>query len=211
MDRQKQFNDLAKYKCMEKNEQVLSCDEIIKLSPDQLKYMCPTPDQLTKPGFYDFQVLTGKEQALCFVIAGEQIQLNDNIKYNKSGKRLEFKLNLESNAAAQYALTSLANILETFINVNYQKTCQVKSGLYRGSIDLPWAQTYGKYDEIEVHSKLGGKVFACHPEVNLKELEKLLLGQSAQLRVVVKSWLMVDEETHVKAGFKLHVQKVTLE
>lgn len=201
------FNTIAQYKCLEQNPPPLSTAEMQQLKPNQLKYLCPNVEdiKLGKDGFHEFQLLTKQEQAVAFMMRGEQFSLEEKKSYNGAAV-LEFNMYVSTDV--KEALHNLASSMQTFINARYGQACEIKTGIFKDRVYMPWAKTYGKYDKIEIEALK--QTFACHPDENLEELQKLLVAQPANVRVVVKSWIRTIGGK-IQAGFKLNVQKIILE
>lgn len=199
------FNTLAQFKCLEQNPPALSTVEMQQLKANQLKYMCPNVEDIGKDGFHEFQLLTKQEQAVAFMIRGEQFCLEEKKSYNGAAV-LEFNMYVSTDV--KEALYNLASNMQTFINAKYGQAAEIKTGIFKDRIYMPWAKTYGKYDKVEIEALK--QTFACHPDENLEELQKLLVAQPARVRVVVKSWIRTIGGK-IQAGFKLNVQKIILE
>lgn len=200
------FESLAKYHPLQNgNPESLPIEQALRIEYEDLAFST-VPKMDDSKEFYNFNMTTKDGKPLVFTLRGTELSLG----VNKMNQKLEFKLNLNSNGMAQHLLARLCQFLEEHVARTFQQDIKVKSPMYQWSASLPWCHSYGKYNDIEAKSRQ--VQFSCNPQHNLDGLERLIQANSQgefDVRVVLKSWIMREKEIGtLKAGYKLHVQKV---
>jgi hypothetical protein len=204
------FEQLARFVPLaDNNAPALALDQVKDMAPEDFEFKQPQIGQLfDAKEFYEYEMTLKNGKPLVFMLRGSELELGVN---NMSGKeRVEFKLNLQGNGAAQHTLWLLSEYIHDNIKQQYDQDIVVKSPVYKLVASLPWVHSYGKNGDIEVKSR--HSIFSCSLAVNVEALKRVIAnnaGGEFELRVVLKSWLLREKVTGIlKAGYKLHVQQV---
>jgi hypothetical protein len=192
------------------NNIAMSAGDVEKQLP-KFKFTEDAPKSYPFTGFQNFNIVTAEGMPVEFILSGKNLDVLVNKNFEKYGKkpRVEFKMDIRDNGEGLHVLKLLGNFLEGRIEQMYGQKVVVKPPVYNGLVSMPWAISYGKALDIEVQSSAA--IFKANPMVNGEAVEKMLEannGHDFDVRVLVRSWIMRDKEV-LKAGYKLHVQKIT--
>lgn len=190
------------------NSKALTVDELEKELP-QLTFI-DAPKTWPFIGFQKFNIARDDSFPVEFILTGTGLDVLVNKNFEKFGKkpRVEFKMDIRANGQGLHVLKCLGDFIEAKVLQMYGQKVQVKSPVYNGVITMPWAMHYGKPCDIEVQSSAA--IFKANPLVNGDAVEKTLEANKDHdfdVRVLVRTWILRDKE-ELKAGYKLHVQKI---